>query len=1441
MNLEFDEVAYLKIYPDVAEAVRQGYFPSGLAHFEQHGRQECRLTNYESLMKHLVDASASMKKTLIERDAQIESLGQTLVDRDHQIKIQRDEVGHLLRVNRELQQQLNSMLSSRSWRLTAPLRKMVAFIRRAIPSITLSFLGKLTQFLKVRRELLLKTSIRQIRASSLFNEEYYLATYPDVCNAGIDSATHYFLYGWREHRNPSAAFSTADYLSDNRDVAKAGVNPLLHYLKHGQQEGRRLMPVPDCIADKSTIDECMMACDKGTPPSISTPEVAEPTSHREDRNDSSRRQMHDDIPYTSIDLEVEAIRASGLLAYQRDEGEGRNVPDSQESITKAVIDKMAEDIRASGLFNEAFYLAMYSDLQPPPLDPIRHYCEHGWREGRNPSDDFDTKFYLKTYSDIRNAHLNPFWHYVIAGAAELRHSLPDLSMRHEDETWFGMVETDIQLLAFYASPDWEALRAGKPMFKGHTQPILPAEELGFYHTQDWQVLSRQAQMAKRHGIRGFCFDMHVDTDGTIAPLPIKRFLERGEIDIGFCPQLAMSSQEMVEPLVKALTQVIPDRRHIRIENRPVLIVAISADRQHAVSFMAELRRLLIEKGIENPFIIGRGVGTGVNDDIATLVDLCEAVLDLPSVPVPGETGHFAPIPKNDAVVVPYSVIASQGVARAQLGEESGYPLYHVVTLGRDNTTRNLQSPLVYTRFHIRDYRRWLDAAICSTRATHPEYRRFVFVNAWNDWNNGLFLEPDRQGGFSRLNETSRALMNLDSCLVMPKVSVIVPNFNHEQFLRRRLDSIYGQTYKNIEVILLDDCSSDKSRSVLDQYAADYPQITRTLYNDKNSGSAFRQWAKGIKAATGDLVWIAESDDYCDERFLEVMVRCFDDEAVLLSYSKSIFVDKNEVPIADSFDAYLSDLDCAGKWTGPYVETAHNEVRSALGIKNTIPNASSVLFKRPISMPLLEDESWLSMRVAGDWVFYLHILRGGKIAYRPDATNFFRRYQGSTAETTYKKETFYREVGLASRTVAALYDVPWKVLERCRNGYQDFYWSMVGRHEDEFERWYDYQAILQARQNRLPNIMVSTMGFFPGGAEILPIRMANEFKRQGLSVILLSTGLNPREDGVRRMLRNDVPVVETSDVDAMKAIIQEFGVEALNTHQWHIQKYPLKVPEVFDGLCAHVASLHGMIEHGEAFSTTEDQLRKADEKVTTWVYTAEKNLVPFSNFGLYDKSSERFIKIPNGMEPPAVVPVARSHIGIPHDAFVLCCVSRAIPDKGWAETIQAVEQARALSGRDIRLILVGNGPVYDEYCRVGTPDFVYLAGFSENSVGYYAAADMGIMLTKFKSESFPLTIVDCLFAGKPYISSDVGDIKNMLSTTSDIAGEVIGLDNWEVPIERAAQVIAAFATDRKKYLEALALVQDVAKRYRIDAVASQYVHLFKSSCDGHRLRNKDRRN
>src|SRR5580704_3035040 len=104
---------------------------------------------------------------------------------------------------------------------------------------------------------------------------------------------------------------------------------------------------------------------------------------------------------------------------------------------------------------------------------------------------------------------------------------------------------------------------------------------------------------------------------------------------------------------------------------------------------------------------------------------------------------------------------------------------------------------------------------------------------------------------------------------MPTISVIVPNYNHARFLPKRIESIIHQTFQDFELILLDDCSSDDSRSILAQYAGD-PRV-RIEFNRENSGSTFKQWNRGVRLAQGKYVWIAESDDYADPQLLERLV------------------------------------------------------------------------------------------------------------------------------------------------------------------------------------------------------------------------------------------------------------------------------------------------------------------------------------------------------------------------------------------------------------------------------------------------------------------------------------------------------------------------------------------------------------------------------------------
>ncbi len=117
------------------------------------------------------------------------------------------------------------------------------------------------------------------------------------------------------------------------------------------------------------------------------------------------------------------------------------------------------------------------------------------------------------------------------------------------------------------------------------------------------------------------------------------------------------------------------------------------------------------------------------------------------------------------------------------------------------------------------------------------------------------------------------------------VSVVVPNYNYVRHLRQRLESIWAQRMPIRDMILLDDASTDDSRAVVTQfYAGIAGADPGPLWNDVNSGSVSRQWAHGVSLAEGDLVWIAEADDFADPDFLATVLPPFEDPEVVLSYT-----------------------------------------------------------------------------------------------------------------------------------------------------------------------------------------------------------------------------------------------------------------------------------------------------------------------------------------------------------------------------------------------------------------------------------------------------------------------------------------------------------------------------------------------------------------------------
>lgn len=274
-----------------------------------------------------------------------------------------------------------------------------------------------------------------------------------------------------------------------------------------------------------------------------------------------------------------------------------------------------------------------------------------------------------------------------------------------------------------------------------------------------------------------------------------------------------------------------------------------------------------------------------------------------------------------------------------------------------------------------------------------------------------------------------------------KVSVVIPNYNYENYIIERIDSVLKQTYPIYELIILDDKSTDNSIEViknkLEKVKKEYPDlIVKFLPNKTNSGNVFKQWNKTFEKSTGDYLWIAEADDSCSNYFLENIMKPFDDEKVIMSYCESLTMDENNKILMRDLRKWI-DLFNTKKWNESFIENGKKYAENYICINNTIANVSSLVFKKinkiNYSKYLKEAEKY---KLAGDWYFYEKILKYGSIAYNKYSLNYHRMHSNSVTLTT-KREKEYKEIISIQNDIIKNYNVPKYILDRVKQRNKTF--------------------------------------------------------------------------------------------------------------------------------------------------------------------------------------------------------------------------------------------------------------------------------------------------------------------------------------------------------------------------------------------------------------------
>jgi glycosyltransferase involved in cell wall biosynthesis len=237
------------------------------------------------------------------------------------------------------------------------------------------------------------------------------------------------------------------------------------------------------------------------------------------------------------------------------------------------------------------------------------------------------------------------------------------------------------------------------------------------------------------------------------------------------------------------------------------------------------------------------------------------------------------------------------------------------------------------------------------------------------------------------------------------VSIIIPNYNHGRFLQERIESVINQSFRDFECIILDDASTDNSRDIIKDYAEKDARIV--FYpSEKNSGSPFVQWNKGVNLAKNELIWIAESDDCCDIDLLQTLVNeHLQKTHIALAYCQSLKIDARG-NTTGCWKDFTNDLDtCLFKEN--FIIEGMEFIKKYLIHKNVIPNASAVVFKKSVFMKVGGANELL--RTNSDWLCWLTMLVNHSLAFVAHPHNKFRFHADSViAKYSWGQSLIYKE-------------------------------------------------------------------------------------------------------------------------------------------------------------------------------------------------------------------------------------------------------------------------------------------------------------------------------------------------------------------------------------------------------------------------------------------------
>lgn len=340
--------------------------------------------------------------------------------------------------------------------------------------------------------------------------------------------------------------------------------------------------------------------------------------------------------------------------------------------------------------------------------------------------------------------------------------LPQFHPIAQNDLWWGRGFTE-----------WSNVTKARPNFIGHYQPRVPAD-LGYYDLRVPEVMRHQAELAKRYGIGGFCFYYYWFAGQRLLEAPIERMLESNDPGLPFClcwanenwtrrwdgqqHEVLMAQHHSREDdlaVIRDLMRYFANPNYIRVNGRPLLLVYRVALFPDFAETARLWRETCMAEGIGEIYLAQVESFELTSAGVKPAHFGCDAAVEFPPHGMAETYPLQAPLlnPDYRGAVADYRDLAVRYATRPF----PDYKRFAGVMPSWDNTARRQDHSYVFEHSSPGAFQAWLETTISRTKQQYCGDERLIFINAWNEWAEGAYLEPDRRFGHAYLEAVRNAL------------------------------------------------------------------------------------------------------------------------------------------------------------------------------------------------------------------------------------------------------------------------------------------------------------------------------------------------------------------------------------------------------------------------------------------------------------------------------------------------------------------------------------------------------------------------------------------------------------------------------------------------------------------------------------------------------------